>query len=157
MDERWKKRIIGIVIGVFLGVYALLTVFPFYLLFILSFVPTNQSTKLHLWIPELLEFEMNGRYGDMGTYYSMDLQKFKKVMGIRGYINPNTTFNKIAEKHDIPGERILAYMNPLVPLINGFQGTFSTNYQAIYAGLAISVIPILIVYLVFQNLFVRSA
>ncbi|MCK4514647.1 MAG: carbohydrate ABC transporter permease [Spirochaetaceae bacterium] len=55
----------------------------------------------------------------------------------------------------------LLFLSPekytLVPLINAFQGTFTTNYQAIYAGLAISVIPILIVYLVFQNLFVRSA
>ena len=42
-------------------------------------------------------------------------------------------------------------------MINSLQGTFTTNYQAIYAGLCLSIIPILLIYLVFQNLFIRSA
>ena len=44
----------------------------------------------------------------------------------------------------------------LIPMINSLQGTYSTNYQAIYAGLSLSIIPVLIIYMIFQNLFVKS-
>lgn len=36
-------------------------------------------------------------------------------------------------------------------------GTFTTNYEAIFSGVLLSLLPILIVYLVFQKLFIRSA
>ncbi len=45
----------------------------------------------------------------------------------------------------------------LVPMVNALQGTYTTNYQAIYAGLCLSIIPVIIIYLSFQNIFVRSA
>ncbi len=55
----------------------------------------------------------------------------------------------------------LLYLKPenytLTPLISNLQGTYTTNFQAIFSGLALSLIPILIIYLLFQDLFVKSA
>jgi ABC-type glycerol-3-phosphate transport system permease component len=45
----------------------------------------------------------------------------------------------------------------LTPLIYSYQGVFTTNYQAIYAGLAVAVLPVLVLYFGFQRLFVRAA
>lgn len=55
----------------------------------------------------------------------------------------------------------LLYLKPekqtLIPLINTFTGgKFTTNFQALYAGLFISVLPLLVVYLFLQKLFIRS-
>ncbi len=53
------------------------------------------------------------------------------------------------------------YLNPdkytLMPLISSFAGQFTTNFQAIYAGLLCGLLPMIVVYLAFQKLFVRSA
>ena len=46
---------------------------------------------------------------------------------------------------------------PVTALISSLSGTYATNYQAMYSGLLMSIIPLLIVYLLFQNLFVQSA
>lgn len=45
----------------------------------------------------------------------------------------------------------------LMPYINAFAGTYTTNYQAIFAGLILSMTPLVLLYLVFRKLFVRSA
>jgi ABC-type glycerol-3-phosphate transport system permease component len=45
----------------------------------------------------------------------------------------------------------------IIPLINSFSGTFATNLQATYAGLFLATLPLLLVYLFFNRLFVRSA
>ncbi len=45
----------------------------------------------------------------------------------------------------------------VIPLVNAFTGTFATNLQATYSGLLFATVPLLVVYLVFQRLFVRSA
>lgn len=45
----------------------------------------------------------------------------------------------------------------LMPYINAFSGTYTTNYQAIYAGLILSITPLILLYLAFRKLFVRSA
>lgn len=44
----------------------------------------------------------------------------------------------------------------LMPLIDSFRGTFTTNYQAIFSGLTLSIIPIFLIYFSFQKLFVRA-
>jgi len=46
---------------------------------------------------------------------------------------------------------------PITALISSLIGTYATNYQAMYSGLFMSAVPILAVYLVIQNLFVKSA
>jgi len=46
----------------------------------------------------------------------------------------------------------------LVPWINSFVGgAFATNFQAIYTGLLVSMLPLLVIYLVFQKFFVKAA
>ena len=44
-----------------------------------------------------------------------------------------------------------------MPYINAFAGTYTTNYQAIYAGLILAIAPLILLYLVFRRLFVRAA
>jgi len=45
----------------------------------------------------------------------------------------------------------------LIPMLNTLNGTYTTNFQAQFAGLCMSLIPVFILYLVFQKLFVQSA
>lgn len=45
---------------------------------------------------------------------------------------------------------------PLIPMLSSLAGTYSTNFQAIYSGLVFSVIPLIVLYLLFQDLFVNS-
>ena len=45
----------------------------------------------------------------------------------------------------------------IIPLINSFSGTFATNLQAVYSGLLLATLPLLLVYFLFRKLFVRSA
>lgn len=55
----------------------------------------------------------------------------------------------------------LVFLRPenytLPAFIASIGGTFTTNYEAIFSGVLFSLLPILIVYLVFQKLFIRSA
>lgn len=45
----------------------------------------------------------------------------------------------------------------LPAFIASIGGTFTTNFEAIYSGLALSLVPILIIYVTFQKMFIRSA
>lgn len=109
-----KKNALRFGITLFLVIYTIITLVPFYFLFVRSFVATKDSTELHIWIPEPEEFNMNYKYGSMATYYNMDLDEFKEEMGITGYVNPNLTMTQIAEKYSVPEEMIIAYLKPLV-------------------------------------------
>jgi len=45
----------------------------------------------------------------------------------------------------------------MLPLINTYLGTYSSNYQVIYAGLFLSILPLLIVYILFRRWFIQGA
>lgn len=45
---------------------------------------------------------------------------------------------------------------PLIPMLSSLTGTYNTNFQAIFSGLVFSVAPLIILYLLFQDLFVKS-
>lgn len=45
---------------------------------------------------------------------------------------------------------------PLIPMLSSLTGTYNTNFQAIFSGLVFSVTPLIILYLLFQDLFVKS-
>jgi ABC-type glycerol-3-phosphate transport system permease component len=45
----------------------------------------------------------------------------------------------------------------IVPLLTSFISEYATNYQAIYSALLCSIVPMLLIYLVFQKLFIQSA
>jgi ABC-type glycerol-3-phosphate transport system permease component len=44
----------------------------------------------------------------------------------------------------------------LLPLIQNFSGEFTTNFQIIYTAIFVSVLPLLLVYLIFRRLFVAG-
>ncbi len=45
----------------------------------------------------------------------------------------------------------------LLPLIQSYTGTYTTNFQVTYAGIFISIIPLIIIYILFRNWFIRGA
>jgi ABC-type glycerol-3-phosphate transport system permease component len=93
----------------FMIVYALITLFPFYVLFIRTFVSTKDATELHLWIPKGEELSMEAEVGNLAVNYNIDIKKLKADMGIKGYLNPRQSLAVIAEKNNIPIERFERY------------------------------------------------
>ncbi len=109
-----KKKIAGFLISIILIMYSLITIVPFYFLGVRSFVPTNKSAKFHLIPPKLEEFNMDSTYGNLATFYNIDLSKAKKQLGISGYINPNDSWMEISEDLDIPQQTIVDYFSPYI-------------------------------------------
>jgi multiple sugar transport system permease protein len=128
-----------------LGIYSVLTIAPFYFLFIRSFVPTVESTKFYGWIPRNKEFDLNSRFGNMATFYNLNLTKFKKDMGISGIIDMNFTLREVAEKYAIPGERMRSYFQPYY-LLNGWYNVLSSNdfYKSFIATTLVTLISIIL-------------
>ncbi len=118
-SSKGRKKAIHILITAFLIVYVVITLIPFYFLLVRSFVSTKDSTELHLWIPPAEEVNMNYKYGNLATYYNLDLAAFKKAMGLTGYINPNSTMAQISEKYGVDEQKIKDYLAPLIRY-NGF-------------------------------------
>ncbi len=114
-----KRKALRSIITIFLIGYTVLTIIPFYFLFVRAFVATKDSTELHLWIPEAEEFNMNYKYGNMATYFNLDLEEFKQEMGLKGYINPNLSLEKLSEKYDIPQKKFEDYLKNFIRF-NGF-------------------------------------
>ncbi len=114
IKRRRNQKIFRVIVTTMLIVYTIVTIIPFYFLFVRSFVPTKDSTELHMWIPPAEEFNMNYKFGNMATYYNLDMAEFKEIMGIEGYVNPNLTLKQMAEKYDVPEGKIEEYLKPLV-------------------------------------------
>ena len=89
-------------------IYSLVTIFPFYVLIIRSFVPTKESVDLHLWIPETEEVSMDAEVGNLGVFYDLDLKDLKDALGIpqTEFIMARTTLREVAEEYDIPEQEI---------------------------------------------------
>lgn len=126
-SSKGKKKLIKTGITLFLLIYVIITLIPFYFLFVRSFVSTKDSTTFHLWIPEEEEVSLNYKYGNMSTYFNLDLAEFKKEMGLTGYINPNMTMEEIAEKYDIDTQKIKDYLRPLIRY-NGFYTIWKNGF-----------------------------
>lgn len=93
----------------FMVSYAILTLIPFYILFVRTFVSTKDSTELHLWIPKGTDLSMETEIGNLAVNYNIDIRKFKDDLGIKGYLNPRTTLNQISQDHNVPIENIEKY------------------------------------------------
>ena len=108
------KRTTSIFIITFFIVYTLVTLFPFYALFIRTFVATKHSTDLWLWPPPMEEASMQYQWGNLSVFYNLDLNKVKKDLGIPedDYIQPRWTLERIAEQYNIPEQRIKDYFTP---------------------------------------------
>jgi ABC-type glycerol-3-phosphate transport system permease component len=106
-----KKRLFQLAVTLFLLIYAAVTLFPFYVLFVRTFVATKESTDLHLWIPPTENITMDAQLGNLSVYYNLEIKEFKQDMGIPAvdYIPARTTLKTISEKYHIPIEKMQAY------------------------------------------------
>ena len=99
------------IIGVLLLLYCVITLTPFYFLIIRSFVPTRESTTLHLWPPAVnTDSLLKAKIGNMATFYNLDLEAFKAKFGIEEYVNQNLRLSQFATKYDVPEEALIAYL-----------------------------------------------
>lgn len=104
-----KRRLLKIVATAFMLLYAAITILPFYILFIRTFVSTKESVNLHLWIPPREDVSLDAEVGNLSVNFNLDLRKVKEDLGIKGYVNPRDSLRKVAEKNNIPPERIQQY------------------------------------------------
>jgi ABC-type glycerol-3-phosphate transport system permease component len=104
-----QKQIFKVSIIAFMVIYSLITLFPFYVLFVRTFVSSKEAGTLHLWIPKEEDVTLDAGIGNLGVQYNLDITKVKKDLGIKGYINPQSTLREIAEQFNIPPEKIQDY------------------------------------------------
>lgn len=106
-----RKQLLRATALVVMVAYSLLTLFPFYALFVRSFVPTKESTDLHLWIPEAEDVRLDREVGNLSVFYDLDLKDMKEALGIpqTEFIMARTTLQEVAEQYDIPEENIEEY------------------------------------------------
>lgn len=108
--SRRKRALMAIVIPLFV-VYTLVTLFPFYVLFVRTFVGTKDATTLYLWPPPGEQISMEADIGNLSIFYNLDIRKVKEDLGIppTGYIHPRTTLAKISEDYGVPPQDIEGY------------------------------------------------
>lgn len=106
-----KRRLLKALATAFMLAYAVVTLFPFYVLFVRTFVSTKESVNLHLWIPRQEDISLDAEVGNLSVQYNLDLRKVKEDLGIKGYVNPRDSLRKVAEKHNIPLERMQQYFS----------------------------------------------
>lgn len=105
---RQRKRLLRVFAVVVMTIYTVLSVFPFYALFVRSFVPTKESADLHLWLPEVEEVSMSAEVGNLSVFYDLDLTDMKDALGIprTEFLMARTTLAEVAERFDIPEEKV---------------------------------------------------
>lgn len=107
-----KRHRIGIAAA--LALYCGLTLLPFYVLGVRAFVPTAEATRLHLWIPARPTLDLDLRIGDLLSTYSLDGREFRRALGIRGYMNPQSTLQELMERHGIAEAALRGYLEPFL-------------------------------------------
>ena len=109
-----RKRLLAAVTTPFLVAYVVVTLFPFYVLFVRTFVATADAADLHLWLPPRREISLEAEVGNLSIYYNLDIQQVKEDLGIprSEYIPTRTSLWEVAERYDIPTERLQAYLSP---------------------------------------------
>ncbi len=103
-----RRRLLrGFALSVIL-IYTAVTLFPFYALFVRSFVSTKDSAELHLWIPKAAEVNMNAQVGNLSVFYDLDLKDLKEALGIpqNDFIMSRVTLKQLGQTYDIPEESI---------------------------------------------------
>jgi ABC-type glycerol-3-phosphate transport system permease component len=103
-----RRQLLRIFALVVMLIYTLLTLFPFYALFIRSFVPTKESAELHLWLPEVEEVSLDSQVGNLAVFYDLDLTDMKEALGIAPteFLMARTTLREVAADYNIPEEDI---------------------------------------------------
>ncbi|HUW09454.1 MAG TPA: ABC transporter permease subunit [Anaerolineae bacterium] len=146
---RRRKLMLRIFAIVVMSIYTVVTIFPFYALFVRSFVPTKESADLHLWLPETQEVNMEAQVGNLSVFYNLDLTAMKVAFGIptTDFIMARVTLREVGEKYGIPEETIREFFagfyryNGWKTLISGkLYGT--SFWGALLRTLAITVVSL---------------
>lgn len=89
-------------------VYTIVTIFPFYALFVRSFVATKDASELHLWLPKAREVPLEAEIGNLSVFYQLDLRDFKRALGIpeNEFLMSRMTLREVAEQYNIPEQEI---------------------------------------------------
>lgn len=123
--RRRATRIIALVVML---VYTLLTIFPFYALFVRSFVSTRDAAQLHLWIPKAADVSMDMQVGNLGVFYNLDMAVIKDVFGIpqTEFLMARTTLRQLGEQYNIPADQITGYFEGFYTF-NGWRTLLTGN------------------------------
>lgn len=132
-------------IATFLFIYTFVTLVPFYFLFVRSFVPTKDSTRLYLWIPQPEEISMDSQFGNLATFYKIDISHFKREMGITGYINSSLTLKEVATDFNLPEDKVKAYYQSYITY-NGIYSIFAAGkfFNHIFGTVFVAVVSIVV-------------
>ena len=108
LSTKGRRRLLRAFALTVMLIYTALTLFPFYVLFIRSFVSTKDSADLHLWIPESDEVNLGMQVGNLAVFYDLDLTDLKESLGIppTEFLMARTTLAEMAEQYDIPEQEI---------------------------------------------------
>jgi ABC-type glycerol-3-phosphate transport system permease component len=147
-----RKRLLRVFALVVMVAYTLLTLFPFYALFIRSFVSTKDAAELHLLIPKADAVSLDAEVGNLAVFYDLDLADLKEALGIPPgeFIMARTTLREVAEQYNIPEEKITDFFtgfytyNGWMTLMTGtLQGT--TFWSALFRTILIAVISLALI------------
>lgn len=113
MGIQQRKRLLATFALMVMLIYSLATLAPFYVLFVRTFVGTQDIGQLHLWIPAPQPLSRNATVGNLANFYSLDISKMKADFGIpdKEYISPRLTLEQFAKQYNIPFEKLDAYFN----------------------------------------------
>jgi ABC-type glycerol-3-phosphate transport system permease component len=108
LGVRGRRTLLRAFALVVMLLYTVLTLFPFYALFVRSFVSTRDSADLHLWIPETAEVNLEMQAGNLGVFYNLDMAVVKEAFNIPQdeFIMSRTTLRQIGEKYNVSEEQI---------------------------------------------------
>jgi ABC-type glycerol-3-phosphate transport system permease component len=111
LTQSLRKRILTAIAVPILVIYTLATLFPFYVLFVRTFVGTKDATDLHLWIPPLEDISMDAEIGNLSIFLNLDIKEVKQDLGIplTDYIPARTSLKQISAKYDIPPQEFRNY------------------------------------------------
>jgi ABC-type glycerol-3-phosphate transport system permease component len=127
-----RRKLLRIIASLIMVTYSLLTIFPFYALFVRSFVSTKDSAELHLWIPDPDDVSLDAEVGNLAVFYNLDLTGLKEAMGIptTDFLMARTTLREVGEQYSIPEQDIIDFFdgfyanNGWITLLQGrLQGT----------------------------------
>jgi ABC-type glycerol-3-phosphate transport system permease component len=147
-NVRTRRRAIRFIALAVMLVYTVLTLFPFYTLFVRSFVSTKDASDLHLWIPPSEEISMEQEVGNLSVFYNLDLTDMKKAFGIppTEFLMARMTLRDVSERYDIPEEKIKDFFSDFYTF-NGWMNLLNNSlfWGAIFRTLVVTVLSVSIV------------
>ena len=155
-----RKKLLRVIASIIMVSYSILTIFPFYALFVRSFVSTKDSAELHLWIPDAADVSMDMEVGNLAVFYNLDLTGLKEAMGIppTDFLMARTTLREVSEQYEIPEKKIVDFFegfytnNGWITLLQGrLQGTTFWGALGRTLLVAVSSLVLLIVLSIFTG------